>query len=713
MRGETNPPTPQGWRAEQYLGCGCTGSVYRILRDSDGARAAMKVISIPTDDREIPILRSKGYDEETISRILTQRLTEIYDKYDILKQMNGESNNVSVRDVIYRRHQDGSSCDVLVVTEELIPLCKTLDHTYSESRVLEIAKGVLGALERYGQYRIMHGAIKPENVLVSSKGEYKVSDFGVSDQLAVYASEMPGDTCDFMAPEIYLRRPYDARADIYSVGMLLYWLCNNYRIPFLPEALQTLTEAHFEEANAKRVSGSALPKPMFGSDMLKRLIAKACAYDPKDRYQSAGAMLIDLKKIIARSAAASSAPVFTAPEAVANRLYAEPVPRERKPIPIQPTYRKEPSDKPVLLFDEDFVEKRRKREPEAPEAGKTPKKKHTFGIAMAILGLLIVIAGITIVIMVLMRREDEPVKNGPTAVPNIMTMKPDITAVPFSYTGTPEPEPEAEATPAHDDPHAAQTEAAYTTEHPDTNSTPGNEPDPTETADPQGGIVVPTTAILTSTPTFTPTPKPTATPFPTVAPAPEGEIDGKFAYVIPKHCNVRTYWSSNNEQSAVMKELDRGDVVEIKGHHENWTLIQVDSIKGWVYDDFLYENWMLEDTKYAHGLSQAGQTGIELPTDDDKMITDDSKVVTKKTDQANVPMYKKPSAESPDEAQTGTTFTIRKKGKEVVVLKERVCEGTDAYGEPIKRTWYFCLHQFTDDGVTYTYFGWIEPKKLR
>ena len=178
MRGDRNPPIPQGWQIEDTLGSGSCGSVYRVIRQSDGAHAALKVIPIPIDDSEIPVLRSKGYIDETISRILSNRLIEIFDKYDLLAKMNGESNIVSIGDVLYRRYPDGSGCTVSVLMEELTPLCDTLDYSFSEQRAIAIGCDLLKALEAYGRHRLVHGAIKPENVLVSGSG-----DDGESEEL--------------------------------------------------------------------------------------------------------------------------------------------------------------------------------------------------------------------------------------------------------------------------------------------------------------------------------------------------------------------------------------------------------------------------------------------------------------------------------------------------------------------------------------------------
>ena len=67
--------------------------------------------------------------------------------------------------------------------------------------------------------------------MVSPKGYFKLGDFGVARQQISGTMTVIG-SYDFMAPEVYKGMPYDQTADIYSLGMVLYYLANHFKLPF-------------------------------------------------------------------------------------------------------------------------------------------------------------------------------------------------------------------------------------------------------------------------------------------------------------------------------------------------------------------------------------------------------------------------------------------------------------------------------------------------
>jgi hypothetical protein len=100
-----------------------------------------------------------------------------------------------------------------------------------------------------------------------------------------------------MAPEVYNNQPYGAKADIYSLGLVLYWLLNERRTPFLPLPPAVPSSGEEDAARRRRFRGEPLPPPAHGSPALQRIVLKACAYAPKDRYQNAEELLRDLENL--------------------------------------------------------------------------------------------------------------------------------------------------------------------------------------------------------------------------------------------------------------------------------------------------------------------------------------------------------------------------------------------------------------------------------
>ncbi len=295
-----------GWETVRLIGRGSFGAVYEIERDMLGERekAALKVITIPQSSSDIDELYGEGYDDESITSTFQSHLKSIVAEYSLMRKLNGCTNVVNCDDVRYVQHDDGFGWDIFIKMELLTPLTKSLGKEAAEEQVIRIGTDIARALVLCKRHNIIHRDIKPANIFVSENGDYKLGDFGIAKTVEKTSGGTKIGTYEYMAPEVYHDQPYGSTADIYSLGMVLYWLLNERRTPFLklPPALPTNTEK--EQARKRRFSGESIPAPVHGSDELKRIVLKACAYDPKDRYQSADEMLQDLEALRHPGAAA-------------------------------------------------------------------------------------------------------------------------------------------------------------------------------------------------------------------------------------------------------------------------------------------------------------------------------------------------------------------------------------------------------------------------
>ena len=93
----------------------------------------------------------------------------------------------------------------------------------------------------------------------------------------------------YMAPEVIKRKEYGKEVDIYSLGLVLYWMLNNRKRPFIDADYIPSNEEN-EQAQLRRETGDPLPPPKYGSRELQNIVLKACAYEPKDRFSSAREM---------------------------------------------------------------------------------------------------------------------------------------------------------------------------------------------------------------------------------------------------------------------------------------------------------------------------------------------------------------------------------------------------------------------------------------
>jgi len=316
-----------GWETVRLIGRGSFGAVYEIQRKvfDDVEKAALKVISIPQNDSDLDEMYSDGYDSESITATFQAHLKSIVAEYSLMRKMNGSANIVNCDDVRYVQHDDGIGWDIFIKMELLTPLTKALPNEVPEEVVIRIARDMCAALELCKRHEIVHRDIKPQNIFVSPNGDYKLGDFGIAKTVEKTMGGTKIGTYKYMAPEVYNNQPYGSSADIYSLGLVLYWMLNERRMPFMPLPPEKLRAGADEDARQRRLSGEQLPAPAHGSDELKRIVLKACAYDPKDRYASAEAMLDDLVSLGAGKTVKPKEPVVTVPYEENDDLTAGPI----------------------------------------------------------------------------------------------------------------------------------------------------------------------------------------------------------------------------------------------------------------------------------------------------------------------------------------------------------------------------------------------------
>ena len=282
------------WKIVRYLGGGAYGKVYEIERNVSGVqekeKAALKIVSRPKDEDEIDDYYSNSYVQESIIVSYENEIRNYVQEYRLMKELQEQANIVTCDDIVVVPHENGVGGDIFIRMELLTSLPRLLkERSLSEQEIIKLGKDISHALVLCEQKKIIHRDIKPDNVMSSKLGDYKLGDFGVSklrnQENYVAATRMPG----FEAPEVIHLEKYGYTADIYSLGILLYWLLNNRRMPFIG-ADERLTLVRCEEATQRRYRGERIPAPKNGSEKLKKIVLKACEYRPEDRYASAQAL---------------------------------------------------------------------------------------------------------------------------------------------------------------------------------------------------------------------------------------------------------------------------------------------------------------------------------------------------------------------------------------------------------------------------------------
>ena len=169
----------------------------------------------------------------------------------------------------------------------------------AEMEVAALGADLCDALQAAEKEGIVHGDIKPENILINEDGDYVLCDFGLNSLLKNTVMSLgTSGTFRYTAPEAHQNDIRNHSTDLYAVGILLYTLMNKDKDPFVDMKKPVLYFQDRDKAFRKRLEGTEpVPAPVEGSEAFKNIILRACAYEPKKRYRNARQFKDDLEKL--------------------------------------------------------------------------------------------------------------------------------------------------------------------------------------------------------------------------------------------------------------------------------------------------------------------------------------------------------------------------------------------------------------------------------
>ena len=282
----------EGMTIVDKLGSGSFGTVYSVRLN--GKEYAMKKMTVPQGPEEEKALLRKLGNEQSVKEYCRDVAQDLLHEVSVLQNLKEEPNIVSVLDCRSQETQTGYEIAFLMEQLEPFPVYEKT-HRMEEADVLSLGLDLCTALEACERKGILHRDLKPDNILVTKDGRFQICDFGVARNLEktrVTASVQ--GTFSFMAPEVYYGKKYDHRADLYSLGLIMYRLMNKGWEPFVPADANMLRYKDVEAALNRRMSGEAIPAPADASPEFAEILLRACAYYPEKRYASATDMKKDL-----------------------------------------------------------------------------------------------------------------------------------------------------------------------------------------------------------------------------------------------------------------------------------------------------------------------------------------------------------------------------------------------------------------------------------
>lgn len=274
------PGDLRDWKVTSFVGEDNGCEVYKVSRKIDKNTAQNAIL------RHAFVGKSNYTDEHA------GYFTEEADFIESVKELDGVSNYL---DVYVQDNQNKETCDLYIFTEELTSLDELMKtKTFAEDEVVDFGIQMSSLLETLETKNIFHGNISPKNIFVTADGKYKIGGF----------TDFEGkiDDKSYIAPEVFRQENVDYTTDIYSVGIIMYAMCNGGKIPFESDSCDR------KKACEERFSGKAVTAPSEGDEKLKSVIVIACQPDNANRWKNAGNIKNALTSIKVEIGASSPAP---------------------------------------------------------------------------------------------------------------------------------------------------------------------------------------------------------------------------------------------------------------------------------------------------------------------------------------------------------------------------------------------------------------------
>ncbi len=267
---KSGEPFFREWYIDQFIGTSQGGSVFKIFREQNGQRefSIMKVFGIPRDKIENDDVLTKKIEDDAEACYYKELVTDIYREICLLEKLPDRQHIVCYENHMIFKRKNAIGYDIFIRMELLEEFRESVNAAFMTFQdVIHLGKNICDALDLCERFHIVHGNICPECIYLSEHGQYKLGDFTFSRlERQVGGNTSLNRNNEYLAPEILAGEHYDSRADIYSLGLLLYSCLNNNQLP------NNLINK---------------PLPVGATKEFGQVILKACDPKPENRYQTA------------------------------------------------------------------------------------------------------------------------------------------------------------------------------------------------------------------------------------------------------------------------------------------------------------------------------------------------------------------------------------------------------------------------------------------
>ena len=260
---------------------------YPAMRDDSEKRYIVKKISLPASQIQVEALLLTGVyrDAQAVGAYYKELAQGVCEEVRILEKLAGQRGFVPYQSCQMETMEDGIGYEVFLLSRYR----KTLERFTQRNPMTHLSAVNLGidlcaALAVSREAGWLYVDLKPENIYLFGDQEYRIGDLGfvAMDSLA-YASLPDRYRSIYTAPEVAdAYSSLNATMDTYALGLVLYQIYNEGKLPFEPDNRQAWLDT--------LAAGEPVAAPSCADPEMAEIICKACALNPEDRWQTPAQM---------------------------------------------------------------------------------------------------------------------------------------------------------------------------------------------------------------------------------------------------------------------------------------------------------------------------------------------------------------------------------------------------------------------------------------
>ena len=264
-----------------HNGCTC----YALRHVQSGERFVVKRISVPASDLQVRALILSGAypDDAAVHAYYGSVAEDIKNELDTGMRLAENGYFAGASSYQIEPKESGIGYDVYILYPRMVSLRAFLDHSAMTGlRAVNLGIDLCDALTACRDAGYLFENLKPENVFLTQSGRFLLGDLGLAPlEDLQYASVPENYLGPYSAPELSaITASPNPTIDLYAIGMLLYRIYNGNHGPFEDEATGEAM------ADKLRLTGKAMPTPIYADYELAAIILKTCAPRPEDRFQT-------------------------------------------------------------------------------------------------------------------------------------------------------------------------------------------------------------------------------------------------------------------------------------------------------------------------------------------------------------------------------------------------------------------------------------------